>query len=140
MMISLDSLKGWWKLSEAWHEFDTTQRRYPYQRGTGSLVFTEDGRMMSVIIAEHGIEHPSGYDMEAYSGRFVLDGSEIVTTVDLSSRLGWRGHELRQCLSLSHDGYRLFATTPKQTSYSLYFGTPFTAVFNWYRAPEDRLA
>ncbi len=93
---------------------------------------------MSVVIAEQGIKHPSDYDVETCSGRFVLDGSEIVTTIDLSSRLERRGRDLRQCLSLSDDGYHLFATTPKQTSHSLYSGTPFTAVFNCYRAPEDR--
>jgi hypothetical protein len=135
MVISLDKLRGWWKLSEAWHEFDSGPRMYPYQRGHGSLVFTEDGRMMSVIIAEQGIAHPPEYDMEAYSGSFILDGSEIVTTVDVSSRQDWRGRDLRQSLSVSPDGSRLFATAPKQTS-SLYFGTPFTPVFNWYRIPR----
>jgi hypothetical protein len=132
MAISLDELQGWWKLMNAWHEFDTSELRYPYGRSAvGSLVFTDDSRMMSVIIADRDTAHPAGYDMEAYSGRFALEGSEMITTVDVSSRLEWRNSNLRHFLSLSHDDF-LCVTSTRQIS-SLYSGVPFTAAFRWFR-------
>jgi hypothetical protein len=96
--------------------------------------------MMSAIIAEPGIAHPSGYEMEVYSGHFVLAGSEIVIAVEMSSRQSLIGRDLKLSLSLTHDGHQLYATTPKQIDYSLYSGRPFATAYNWYRAPEDRLA
>jgi hypothetical protein len=140
MDVTLDRLKGWWKLSATWHEFDIFQRQYPFTpSAVGSLIFTEDHRMMSVVFAPEGIAHHPDYHMEAYSGRFVLAGNEINTTVDMSSRQSLQGSSLRLSLSLSRDGYQLFITAPKRFDYSLYSGCPFIAAFNWYRAPEDRL-
>jgi hypothetical protein len=87
MAISFDELMGWWKLSEAWHEFETAPRRNPFGLANGSLVFTSD-RMMLVILATKGYGHAPGYDVEAHSGRFVLDGSELITKVDFSTCKG----------------------------------------------------
>jgi hypothetical protein len=56
MTISLDQLTGSWKLMCAWHEFDTRQRRYPYgSDAVGSLVFTDDNRIISIIIAGRSV-------------------------------------------------------------------------------------
>ena len=77
MVISLDKLTGWWKLHDVWHEFDDAASKSPFGGWpTGSLVFTDDGRMMLAIVGSFSTSHSPGYDMEAHSGRFVLDGSE----------------------------------------------------------------
>src|SRR3954471_7558093 len=124
MTISLDQLTGSWKLTEVWHEFDISQSRYPYgSDAVGSLVFTDDNRITSIIIAGTIYAHAPGYAMEAYSGRFTLNGSEMITTIDVSSRPEWKGQEQRRLLSLvrSRDSDVLFVTLPKQIG-SLYSG------------------
>jgi hypothetical protein len=135
-MISLDELEGWWKLSSAWHEFDVDQRRYPFgNSAVGSLVFSDKSRVMSVIVADGHTAHPPGYAIEAYSGRFVIEGSEIITTVDgrVSSRQEWIGSDLRHFVSLSRDVLHL--TSPRQTN-SLYPGVQFSAASSWVRTPQ----
>jgi hypothetical protein len=135
MTISLDQLTGSWKLMEVWHEFDISQCRYPYgSDAVGSLVFTDDNRIVSIIIAGTSFAHAPGYAMEAYSGRFTLDGSEMITTIDVSSRPEWKGRDQRRFLSFlrSRDIDVLFVTSPKQIG-SLYSGVPFTTALKWFR-------
>ena len=138
MAITLDMLKGWWKLSQAWHEFDIFPRQYPFGvQPTGSLVVTEDFRLMAVVFSSIGIEAHNRSQVEAYSGPFVLEGSEIVADLDMSSVRPWEKRELRLSLSLSRDGSQLFATTPKRFDYSLYSGCPFSTAYNWRRASKQ---
>ena len=130
MAISFDELMGWWKLSEAWHEFETAPRRNPFGLANGSLVFTSDSRMMLVILATKGYGHAPGYDVEAHSGRFVLDGSELITKVDFSSNAQRMHQEIKYCASLGRDG--LLCLTSRQVGL-LYDGAPFTHASNWFR-------
>lgn len=137
MTITLDMLEGWWKLSDAWHEFDIFQRQYPFGvRPTGSFVITGDFRMMAVVFSSLGIARHIDSQVEAYSGPFVLEGSEIISTLEMSSVRPWERRELRLSLSLSRDGSQLFATTPKRFDDSLYAGSPFSTAYNWYRVPK----
>src|SRR5437660_36654 len=137
MAITLDMLKGWWKLSDAWNEFDIFRRQYPFGvQPTGSLVITEDFRMMAVVFNSSGIESHIDSQVEAYSGPFVLEGSEIIANLEISSVRPWEHRELRLSLSLSRDGSQLFATTPKRFDYSLYSGCPFSTAYNWRRASK----
>jgi hypothetical protein len=141
MTISLDQLTGSWKLMCAWHEFDTSQRRYPYgSDAVGSLVFTDDNRIISIIIAGTNCEPAPGYAMEAYSGRFTVNGSEMITTVEVSSRPEWKDQDQRRFLSLvrTRDVDLLFVTSPKQIG-SLYSGVPFTTALQWSRQRHRQL-
>ena len=131
MAILLDDLVGWWKLRDVWHEFETEPRRNPFGGWpTGSLVFTDDGRMMLVILGSTSTAHAPSYDLEAHSGRFVLDGSAIITTVDFSSRVQWMHGELRYCVSLGQNGS--LCLTSRQAGL-LYDGAPFISASNWFR-------
>ena len=132
MAISFDQLMGWWKLSEAWHEFETATRKHPFGGDpSGSLVFTPDGRMMLVILATPGMARSPGHDVEAVSGSFALDGSEIVTKVDLSSNEPPVRSEVKYRAALGQGGL-LLCLTSRQFG-RLYGGTPFTQASNWYR-------
>jgi hypothetical protein len=136
MAITLDMLKGWWRLSHAGHEFDIFRCQYPFGvHPTGSLVITEDFRMMAVFNRE-GIARHIDSQVEAYSGPFVLDGSDMIANLDMSSVRPWEQRELRLSLSLSRDRTQLFATSPKKFDYSLYSGCPFCIAYNWYRLPK----
>ena len=141
MTISPDQLTGSWKLMYALHEFDTSQRRYPYgPDAVGSLVFTDENRIISIIIAGADCAHAPDYAMEAYSGRFALNGSEMIMTVDVSSRLEWKGQDQRRFLSLVRTRHidLLFVTSPKQIS-TLYSGVPFTTALQWSRQRHRQL-
>jgi hypothetical protein len=138
MALTLDMLKGWWKLSDAWHEFDIFQRQYPFGvRPTGSFVITEDFRLMAVVFNSSGLERHTDSQVEAYSGPFVFEGSQIIANLDMSSTRPWERRELRLSLSLSRDCSQLFATAAKRFDYALYSGCPFTTAYNWYRAPKE---
>src|SRR5882757_5036079 len=128
MAISLDKLTGWWKLHDAWHEFDDAASKSPFGGSpTGSLVFTDDGRMMLAIVGSFYTAHSPGYDMEAHSGRFVLEGSEIITTVEFSSRIEWMHRGVRYFVSLGPNN--TLHLTSRQVGL-LYDGAPFTAASN----------
>jgi hypothetical protein len=132
----LDELVGWWKLDGAWHEFEVEPRRLPFGGGpTGSLVFTDDGRMMLIILGCASTAHAPSYDVEAHSGRFVLDGSSIITTVDFSSRAQWMYQKLNYCVAL---GNGTLCLSLRQTGI-LYEGAPFTAASYWFRVPSPQL-
>jgi hypothetical protein len=137
MTVSLDQLLGSWRLLSAWHEFETSQRRYPYGSDpVGSLVFTDDHRMMMMITTR--VRPPAASNdelfrtMEAYSGRFMLEGSELITTVDVSWMPDWKRKPHRCFLSLSADGNSLFVTIPKQTG-PLRPEEPVTNALTWLR-------
>ncbi|MBW7970671.1 lipocalin-like domain-containing protein [Bradyrhizobium sp. BR 10289] len=133
-MISLNELMGWWKLVRAWHEFPEAPTRWPFgTSATGSLVFTSDQRMMLAII---GAEQ-AALSCAIHSGRFALEGSEIITVSDTSSRHEWRHTELRYFVSLAHGA--LFLTSRQALSSwegALYAGAPFVAAYTWVRQPE----
>ncbi|MGY3451483.1 hypothetical protein [Bradyrhizobium sp. USDA 4353] len=132
MAILLDELVGWWKLGDVWHECKTEPRNNPFGGWpTGSLVFTDDRRMMLVILGSTSTAHAPSYDFEAHSGRFVLDGSAIITTIEFSSRVQWMHEELKYCVSLGHNG-RSLCLTSRQTG-PLYDGAPFISASNWFR-------
>jgi hypothetical protein len=136
MTVSLDQLAGSWRLLSAWHEFETRQRKYPYgMNPVGSLVVTADSRITSIVTADlPAVSSPEELyrSMEAYSGRFGFDGSELVTTVDVSSMPGWVRNELRHVVSLSPTGHQLFMTRPEQ-GYPLYPAVPATMALTWLR-------
>jgi hypothetical protein len=88
--------------------------------------------MMLAIRGSEVTSNGLGYEAEVHSGRFALDGSEIITIPDLSSRLEWANTELRYSASLTQGV--LFLTSWQVGL--LYGGTPFAAASSWVRQPE----
>ena len=132
MAVSLYKLKGWWSLISAWHELEAGPLVHAYgSHAQGSLVFGDDNQMMWLIVAsKDGV--PPGYDIDAYSGRYRIDGSDLVTVANVSKKLGWNNDKPRYSLSLSNHDSHLFMTSSKQVG-PLHSGTPFIAAFQWSR-------
>jgi len=134
MSVLLDELIGWWKPESAWHEFDSAPLENPFGlTPNGSLIFTRDRRMLLVVARDDLVAPLEGSYTEAHSGRFVLVGSEIVTTVDFSSKWEWKNKELRYSASLGQNGDLLFLTS-RQAGLR-YRGAPFTFASRWCRLP-----
>jgi hypothetical protein len=134
MAISLNALLGWWKLCDVSHELPELPTRFPFGRGAkGSLVFTSDHRMMMAIVGSEVNSNGLGYEAEVHSGRFVLEGPDIVVTIaEVSSRLEWRNTELRYSTSLTQGVLYL---TSRQVGL-LYGGAPFAVASSWIRQPQ----
>ena len=112
------SLLGIWKLVALEVEFqDTGERRPVYEKQpTGYLIFTPEGRMMTVI--EGGGRKPPRTDddrallfrtMSAYSGLYRLEAGKWITAVDVAWIPSWTGSEQVRFYKLESDG--LIVTT-----------------------------
>jgi Lipocalin-like domain len=134
MTISLCELLGWWKLSTVAHEFPDRPTKFPFGRSArGSLVFTSDQRLMLAILGSEVTANGVGFEAEVHSGRFALEGPEIITISEYSSRLEWINNELRYSASLARG---VLFLTSRQVGL-LYGGAPFAAASSWVRQPES---
>ena len=131
-------LVGTWKLVSFENEFqDGTERRS--MMGTapiGYIIFTPEGRMMSIVEAE-GRRSPET-DQEAaiafrtlfaYTGTVRLDGDRWATKVDVAWNPAWHGTE--QIRTFKLDGDRLEVTSAWGMSVNL--GKITRGVVRWER-------
>jgi Lipocalin-like domain len=87
----------------------------------GFLILTREGRLMVLTTAEDRIPGMSDHQraalhksMVAYSGKYRIDGSDLITTVDLSWNEEWNGTEQRRHFRI--EGDKLFIeTAPAQS-------------------------
>lgn len=112
-----DSLVGIWRLV-SWQVVgeDGESRDVFGRKPRGYLILTPEGRMMALMTgedrapgmndAERSALHRS---MLAYSGRYRVEGSDFVTTVDVSWNEEWNGTEQRRHYRL--EGDKLFVET-----------------------------
>jgi Lipocalin-like domain len=131
---------GIWKLVSFEVEFqDGSPRRPAYgARPTGYIIFTAQGRMMTVIEGEG--RKVAGTDEEraallrtmfAYTGTYRLEDDKWVTKVDVSWNPAWNGTD--QVRFYKIDGDRLQVTSAYSTSANLP-GSPVTrGVLMWER-------
>jgi hypothetical protein len=86
LQSDLAHLLGWWQLVTCDVEFRDSGCREPMfsAPAQGHIVFTADGRMMTVIQSE-------GSGVVAYSGRYQLEADRWITQVDVASIPGWTG-------------------------------------------------
>jgi hypothetical protein len=116
-------LIGVWKLLSYQTEFqDGTPKRAMFgEHPSGYIIFTGEGRMMTVIEAE-GRTAPSSdsnraalmTSLIAYSGKFRVEGKQWITTVDVSWNPAWHGTE--QVRSFELVGDKLTVTSMWQPS------------------------
>src|SRR5262245_37206063 len=112
------SLLGTWKLVAFEAEFqDTGERRLVFGKNpTGYLIFTPEGRMMTVLEGE-GRKAPNTDDdrallfrtMTAYSGLYRLEADKWITSVDVAWLPSWTGSQQVRFYKLESD--RLIVTT-----------------------------
>ena len=93
---------GIWKLVSLEIEYQTSgERRIPYGKDPkGYIIFTPEGRMMTVITGEGRKPAKTDEDraqllrtMFAYTGTYRFEGDKFVTKVDASWNEAWTGTE-----------------------------------------------
>ena len=131
-------IAGTWKLESFWNEFqDGSDPRPMYGKNpTGYIIFTNHGRMMSIVEAEGRKAPQSDEDraaafrsLIAYTGMYRFDGDKFITKVDVSWNPSWVGTE--QVRSFKLDGDRLQVISPWVMSPNL--GKMTRATVTWER-------
>jgi hypothetical protein len=117
LALDREALLGNWKLVSWQVIVENEPPHNPF--GThpkGYLILTPEGRSMAITTAEHrkgGIgDHERAElhrSMLAYTGRYRIEGSDFITTVEASWNESWNGTEQRRHFRL--EGDRLFITS-----------------------------
>ena len=118
----------------AQHEFDDGEVREMYgPRPAGSIVFTSDCRMTAILTKGSRSQDASTDEffnsMMSYSGRFKLNGAEVITVVDDAWVPNWVGSEQRRYVTLENN--RLFIRTDKHDNHPLYPNKPVVGLLVW---------
>jgi hypothetical protein len=94
---------------------------YPGPNPRGYLLLTPEGRMMAFLASSDRKFGTSDVDqaqllrsMLAYSGKYRVEGTDFITTVDVSSIEAWNGTEQRRHYTI--DGDTLTIVTEPQPS------------------------
>ena len=105
----------------------------------GSIIFTLDGRMMTVITAsrrappETETEMAAAFrGMMAYTGRFTVEGDRVVTEVDAAWNPAWEGTQQVRIVHVENE--RLTLTSEVQ-DHPLHPGRKLRGIIVWARAP-----
>jgi hypothetical protein len=125
-------LIGVWKVLSYQNEFqDGSPRRAMYgEHPSGYIIFTSEGRMMAVIEGE-GRKAPSTDSdraallrtLIAYSGKYRVEGSKWITTVDAAWNPAWDGTDQVRSFELAGD--RLTVTSMWQPAVN-FAGSPIS--------------
>jgi hypothetical protein len=138
------SLVGCWQIVSNDVEFHSNGRREPMfgAHPQGYLIFTAEGRMMAYVEAQDRTEPASDAEfvrayrsMCAYSGRFQIEGSKWVTSVDVAWNGVWTGTRQVRHFWL-RDGY-LHVTSDWYAS-PLHNGRLTRAHLVWEREAAER--
>ena len=109
----MPSIVGTWKLLHATaRDAAGTARPSPYGgKALGRVIFTADGRMMSVV-CDGRPELPAGVGREynSYCGNYTFDGAKLVTRVDAASDASRIGSE--QVRGVRFEGERMVLIPP----------------------------
>jgi len=132
---------GIWKIVSWESEFQATGEREPVmgKNPTGYIIFTPEGRMMTVITGEGRKTPKTDQDrgelfksLFAYTGTYRLEGDKWITKVDVAWNPAWVGSE--QVRFFKFDGERLqviSAWVPSTTRPEKGMGR---AIITWERA------
>ena len=132
-------LVGNWKLisSQAVYDNNGVPQDVPGPYPKGYLILTPEGCMMAMSYS--GIRQPGPSDAEraelwksmiAYSGKYRIEGDDLVTTVDVSWNEAWNGTEQRRHYKL--EGNKLTLVTVPQKS-PFFQGKVYTSTVVWER-------
>jgi hypothetical protein len=86
----------------------------------GYLIYTPEGRMMVIVVAENRKPPEADADrialhefMVAYSGRYTVDGEKVIHHVDVSWNQAWTGTDLVRFFKCEEDKL-VITTAPTQ--------------------------
>jgi hypothetical protein len=119
-----EALVGNWKLV-SWQVVTDNEAQDPFgAHPTGYLIVTREGRAVALTTAENRKSGEGDAEraalhksMLAYTGRYRVEGSDFITTVDVSWNESWNGSEQRRHYRV--EGDKLFiesAPAPSITS------------------------
>ena len=138
----VDELYGTWRLLSWVRQYaDTGERVDGFGKAPhGYLSLGRDGRLLVLIVQENRLK-PSDLtkltdqeraelfkSMIAYGGRFKLEGSRLVTDVDISWNENWTG--TKQPRNFKIEGDRLILSVEAQTGVD---GKRVSAVLTWQK-------
>jgi hypothetical protein len=134
----MSTLAGAWRLRLFTVETSDGRVRHPYgKEATGSLVMTPGGRFIAVLAA--GGRKPAASEadaaallasMIAYTGRYRVEGDQVVTDVDTLWDESWQGADRTQVRYWRLDGDILTLRTPTMRNAR---GTGYVATITWTR-------
>ena len=132
------NIVGTWKLVSFVNEFqDGSERGAAYgKQPTGYIIFTPDGRMMSIVEAEGRKPPQTDEDRAAafrtlisYTGAYHFEGNKFITKVDVAWNPAWVGTVQERFFVLTGD--RLEVISPWVMSPNL--GKMTRATLTWER-------
>jgi hypothetical protein len=105
-----DALIGNWKLV-SWQVIVNNEAQNLFgQNPKGSLILTREGRAMAITTADNrkagagSTERAALHEsMIAYTGKYRVEGSDFITTVDVSWNEVWNGTEQRRHFRIEGD-------------------------------------
>lgn len=115
-------LVGNWKLISSQAIVDDQPHDLFGLNPKGYLILTREGRACAITIAED--RKPGDGDIEraalhrsmlAYTGKYRVEGSDFIITVDASWNEAWNGSEQRRHFRIQDD--RLFIESPRPPAY-----------------------
>ncbi|MBZ5700128.1 MAG: lipocalin-like domain-containing protein [Acidobacteriia bacterium] len=132
-------LVGNWKLVSSQAVYDNNGKPQdvlgPHPKGY--LILTPEGRMMAVISSAGRKPGPSDAEraelwksMIAYTGKYRIEGGDVVTTVDVSWNESWTGTDQRRHYKL--EGNKLTLVTVPQPS-PFFQGKTYSSTVVWER-------
>ena len=130
-------LIGTWKLVAFENRVDNEPPIFQLgARPTGYLIFTREGRVMTVLTGE-GRKAGTGdaervalhKSMFAYTGKYRVEGKNLITAVDVSWNEAWNGTEIRRDFRI--EGDKLFVESAPAPSFNFPGKTSvITAIFD----------
>jgi hypothetical protein len=116
---------GIWKIVSWESEFQATGEREPVmgESPTGYIIFTPEGRMMTVITGEGRKQPKTDQDradllksMFAYTGTYRLEGDKWITKVDVAWNPAWVGTEQVRFFKVDGDRLRVLSAWVQSTT------------------------
>jgi len=117
---------GSWRITSLELEFqDGSERRFPFgAQPKGYLIFGSDGRMMAYLEAEKRTsprtdeERAAAYQtMNAYTGRYRVQGDKWITRVDGSWNVDWVGTDQERTFAIEGDRLSVVAQWNRNALY-----------------------
>lgn len=135
-------LIGIWKLVSFDAELQDTGELNPIlgNNPKGYLIFTPEGRMMTVFTAE-GRKAPKTDEeraaawssMYAYSGLFRIEGDNVIIKIDVSWNEAWTVTEMIRLYKMEGDRIKVISAWSPSTNPRFHLGRMVRAIITWER-------
>lgn len=121
----LAKIVGSWRIvSSVIEDIETKERRNNFgEKPSGFIIFTREGRMVSIATGEgrkvpqNDEDRAAAYrSMLAFTGKYRLEGDKFIVKVDASWFEGWKGTEQVRLYKIEGDKLQMFTAPFKGTN------------------------